>query len=327
MKYIDTFLTEVSMLKILNSNYTPKLIDAYIDDKGGNIITPYCGVPLYEVIPSYRNRDGIISQLLRATCDIHSSGVVHCDIKPNNILMFGDELTVIDFGVSKLYKSESDWTFGTFPLDGYGCPEAYLGYERLSKSSDMWGVGCVLHDILEGRRLFSCQNYLLSVFEKFGLPSYLNKDDKSRYISCKARSLNNTILKLLPFFHYSSSERINCYSAYELFTKRKYEQHQICVPAVDISTVSSNTDLLDMFKQATREMEPTGTINDYLNIAAQLKNPIANANQIVYLVELLYGETEIDTSELVHYSELSYEEFLNSILNIIKTCDLRVLIN
>ncbi|KAK7907525.1 hypothetical protein WMY93_016137 [Mugilogobius chulae] len=97
------------------------------------------GLPLNDIRP-------IAKQLLIALESLRGLGVVHTDIKPDNIMLVDHEkepfrVKLIDFGVAKL-KSELTLGMEMQPL-GFRAPEVSLGLP-LSEAVDMWGLGCCL---------------------------------------------------------------------------------------------------------------------------------------------------------------------------------------
>lgn len=86
-------------------------------------------------------------QLLRAVCFAHEQRVIHCDVKPDNLLLFGDgRLRLTDFGISKVaHRTITASGAGTV---GYMAPEQAMG--RPSRRSDVFATGLVLWQMFSG---------------------------------------------------------------------------------------------------------------------------------------------------------------------------------
>ena len=89
----------------------------------------------------------------------HGQGLVHRDVKPENILLSGDHCVLADFGVARALDAaggerltETGITFGT-PL--YMSPEQASADRRLDGRSDIYSLGCVLYEMLAGEPPFT----------------------------------------------------------------------------------------------------------------------------------------------------------------------------
>ena len=86
-------------------------------------------------------------QILSAVAHAHEERIIHCDIKPDNFILFPDNvLRLADFGFSKLAKQRIEASgSGTV---GYVAPEQAMGRPVLA--SDVFSVGLVLYRMLAG---------------------------------------------------------------------------------------------------------------------------------------------------------------------------------
>jgi serine/threonine protein kinase/Flp pilus assembly protein TadD len=94
-------------------------------------------------------------QIGEALQEAHSKGVVHRDVKPENIMVnTKSQIKVMDFGLAKLKGSlKLTKTSGTVGTLAYMAPEQIEGRE-VDARSDMFSFGIVLHEMLTGHRPF-----------------------------------------------------------------------------------------------------------------------------------------------------------------------------
>lgn len=114
----------------------------------------------------------VVKETAQALSYIHSHGIVHCDIKPENILFMSpkkNHIKVIDFGCSCFIGKIQ---FSYIQSRYYRAPEVVLGIDY-GKEIDIWSLGCVLCEMLTGYPLFCAEDegeLIAMICELRGLP-------------------------------------------------------------------------------------------------------------------------------------------------------------
>ena len=118
-------------------------------------------------------------RMLRGMADAlhhaHGERVLHCDIKPANVLLHGDHPWLMDFGIArKLLGDASDWRRGELNLSAgtpaYVSPEQAAGEADLDGRSDVYSLGCLAFEMLAGRPPFEGTNTREIVARRFIVP-------------------------------------------------------------------------------------------------------------------------------------------------------------
>lgn len=117
----------------------------------------------------------LMTKLLSAVEHIHSKWYLHRDLKTSNLLYSNKGiLQVCDFGLARKYGDPiMPYTAEVVTL-WYRPPELLLGSKTYSTALDIWSVGCIFSELLNGQPLFSGEGELdqiSKIFKMLGLPT------------------------------------------------------------------------------------------------------------------------------------------------------------
>ena len=141
----------------------PNIVSVYDVSKGGDI--EYIVMELIDgiTLKQYMEKRGrlnwreslhFITQIMRGLSHAHSRGIVHRDIKPQNIMVLRDgSVKVADFGIACLENSAQTLTQEALGSVHYISPEQARG-DRTDARSDIYSAGVVLYEMLAGRLPF-----------------------------------------------------------------------------------------------------------------------------------------------------------------------------
>lgn len=92
----------------------------------------------------------IVLQLCRALEVLHSMDAVHRDVKPENIILRGKDVVLIDFDTARLYKPEHGSDTQVLGTTGFAAPEQY-GLSQSDIRADIYSLGVLINVMLTGR--------------------------------------------------------------------------------------------------------------------------------------------------------------------------------
>ena len=152
--YILTYLKKVGQKK---DNFF-QIIDYFFTNGQLYIITELLEQDLYKKFIKPKKKLSLpkikkyLKSLLTQLLFLKKNGVIHCDIKPENILLTnkGKNLKLIDYGSSTFLDDVSYWYLQTRP---YRAPEISLGLP-FDFSVDIWSLGCLFYELLTFDLLF-----------------------------------------------------------------------------------------------------------------------------------------------------------------------------
>ena len=121
------------------------VIEEYINGTALNDIL------LERVTLSEAETKDIISQLCDGLEFLHSFGIVHRDINPNNIIITSDDVVkIIDFDISRFVKANASSDTAILGTVGYAAPEQF-GFSQSDSRADIYAVGVLANIMLTGK--------------------------------------------------------------------------------------------------------------------------------------------------------------------------------
>eukprot|EP00906_Rhabdomonas_costata_P009478 RCo013407 len=98
-------------------------------------------------------------QMLRALKSCHDQGILHRDVKPENVLLneAGTTIKLCDFGCARKMKKRLEMT-EYVATRWYRAPELHLGTREYGFPVDLWAVGCIFAEMVDGKPLFPCKD-------------------------------------------------------------------------------------------------------------------------------------------------------------------------
>lgn len=159
------FKNESKAIAVLSHMNIVKVYDVSYGDRLQYIVMEYVeGITLKEYIQqqgfvNHREAVFFVMQVLRALQHAHDKGIVHRDIKPQNILLLENGvIKVTDFGIARFFASETrtmtDTAIGSVH---YISPEQARG-DLTNDKADIYSVGVMLYEMLTGRVPFESDN-------------------------------------------------------------------------------------------------------------------------------------------------------------------------
>ncbi|MFO7784436.1 MAG: protein kinase domain-containing protein [Thermodesulfobacteriota bacterium] len=162
-KYRERFFIEAQSAGRLMHPNIVAIYDAGMHDDCCYITMEYIDGPT--LVPFCRKEDLLplsrVTEIMFTACMAldyaHKKGVIHRDIKPSNIMLNKYEsVRITDFGIARI-KSERTASEGIIGSPSYMSPEQ-VREEPGGDKSDIFSLGCVLHELLCGEKAFSGDN-------------------------------------------------------------------------------------------------------------------------------------------------------------------------
>ncbi|KJH42710.1 kinase domain protein [Dictyocaulus viviparus] len=207
---------EVLIMRSLNHPYVVKLEKSFLTSRKIVLLLEYCDMGSLKQLldASGKLNDLVTAKIFSDVCHglmyLHQNRIIHCDIKPDNILLTTEGVAKIsDFGISlgpgQIHKK---CFYGS---DAYAAPETYTS-KQYTIESDIWSVGVVLYEMMTGRRPFRNQMEVMT--------NNLKLPPQTPYA---AHYLMRELLQLIPENRLSLEEAMEGWAMVQLQKLSKYK--------------------------------------------------------------------------------------------------------
>ncbi len=176
-EYLDSDLKKFLDTNILTNN----------SDFNGIVSTDYYyGEAEDQVIKSF------LFQLLQGISYCHNKLILHRDLKPQNLLISRQGiLKLADFGLARPFGAPVRAYSSEVVTLWYRAPDVLLGSKQYSTTIDIWSIGCIFAEMINGRPIFpgsTVPDQLLKIYQILGLPSSNQWPDHEILISSAIQS-------------------------------------------------------------------------------------------------------------------------------------------
>ncbi|MEZ4813338.1 MAG: protein kinase [Caldisericia bacterium] len=283
----DRFLREI---EILSSISHENIVD-YIDNgvSGNNLWYAMEYIPGLQLIHwfkgqsniSFKNLAKVFSKIASALSTLHTNGIIHRDIKPDNILVCNGQPIIVDFGVAHLIDmsgraklTRAGAVVGTIQ---YMSPEQVTG-SHIDGRSDLHSLGVILYEVLTGQHPYEANT----------LPRMISKILQERPVKPSSlnpkipENLEMVILKLLeknPDLRYKSADELET-------ALLRYCSGEVLTEAVNLSPLKS---------AASKDIPFVGREKELNQLLLLLHSAIAGRGQVVEI----FGEDGFGKSRLI----------------------------
>ena len=177
---VERFLREIQFASELDHPGIPKVLDSgVIGEVPFYVMTLVPGESLRERLD--REKQLPVEEAVRIATAVvepmtyaHRMGIVHRDIKPGNILVSPDSVSVLDFGIARAILASSDERLTSTGMavgtPAYMSPEQALADGTLDARSDVYSLACVLYEMIAGIPPFVGATPQAVMARRFGSP-------------------------------------------------------------------------------------------------------------------------------------------------------------
>ena len=158
-------IAETNILKSLSHKYLPSIVDVIDDGDTFLIVMDYIqGKSLNAILKESMEQEGFpisvedviswVKQLCEVLYYLHTrpNPIIYRDMKPANVMLKpSGEISLIDFGTARVFKTGNSEDTTCLGTPGYAAPEQYGGNGQSRPQTDIYCLGATLHHLITGR--------------------------------------------------------------------------------------------------------------------------------------------------------------------------------
>lgn len=210
---INNLKDEISILNSFDHQGIIKLFYVYESEEIVYLVTEYlfqgnlCNVVKYDKKLKVEVARNYIRSLLETLHYIHSNGIIHRDLKLENLMIYGNnQVKIIDFGLSYCSSAESNSKCGS---PGYIAPEVLI-CDHYDSKIDIFSTGVILYVLLTGKHPFDARDDWKVLERNMKVKYKLDKD-----IPVEAQDIIRSMLQFDPDLRPTAQQLLECSWLYD----------------------------------------------------------------------------------------------------------------
>lgn len=325
VKVIDSVYDVTNEIKFLNickgHPAIVKLIETFYEDNYTYIVMEYLNGGILTTRKNLMDNDlkTIAIQIINGLNFIHQHGIVHCDIKPENILYVNEnsyDVKIIDFGSAKFcndHTMNDDCNHQTFTLD-YAAPEI-IANRKIDYNCDVWSFGATMYKLVCGNFPFryTCRDTSRQISNTINDGNYNRIVNVWKNLSVNIKHVIDSTLQVLPQNRASLQELIAIMNSNDKAID--LSRGKLSVDIVNVTVVNKKyckpvDNQTNMFYGFKIEDIAVGNVAAWNAMQKKMKKKI----KILYLKTYLYENRKIT----LHHNQKNYYQFLKQKMHSVK---------
>ncbi len=247
-EFLRRFQNESKVIAVLSHPNIVKVYDVSFGDNFQYIVMEYIdGITLKEYIERKQNipwKDALYFtvQILRALQHAHDKGIIHRDVKPQNIMLLRDgTIKVTDFGIARFSRSDertiTDKAIGSVH---YISPEQAKG-GPIDEKADLYSVGVLMYEMLTGCLPFDGENAVtVAIMQLQDEPTHPREIDST--IPLGLEQITMRAMRKNPEHRYhSDAEMLRDLEEFKRNPEVDFGYEDVCVDTSSVAAFSGST--------------------------------------------------------------------------------------